>query len=163
MIWIYLYCTIYKGCLGGIYGFLNLIKRYPRIKKYIGNKSAYRGKPGGGQFSIRRVNENQQAVLMIINKSILLRNENGYRFHSHQSTANLNLRTQSTTIPNTLISKVLYIYKKRKCVESLTIPGSWLTGLKVFAILGTSTTQQAYWTFNKSSQPRRRGNLDWYA
>lgn len=58
---------------------------------------------------------------MIINKSILLRNENGYRFHSHQSTANLNLRTQSATIPNTLIAKVLYIYKKWKCVESLTV------------------------------------------
>ena len=63
-------------------------------------------------FSIRVINENQQVVLMRINKSILLRNRNGYRFHSHQSTANLNLRTQSTTIPNTLIAKVLYIYKK---------------------------------------------------
>ena len=77
-----------------------MIKENPQLNKFKGNKSAYRGKPGEGQFSIRRVNENQQAVLMIINKPILLRNENGYRFHSHQSTANLNLRTQSTTIPN---------------------------------------------------------------
>ena len=95
-------------------------------------------------ISIKRVNENQQVVLMRINKSILLRNENDNRFHSHQSTANLNLRTQSTTIPNTLIAKVLYIYKKWKCVESLTIPGGWLTGLKVFANMGTSTTNNAY-------------------
>ena len=41
-------------------------KQYPQIKNKWGNKSAYRGKPGEGQFSIRRVNENQQAVLMII-------------------------------------------------------------------------------------------------
>ena len=95
-------------------------------------------------ISIKRVNENQQVVLMRINKSILLRNENDNRFYSHQSTANLKSRTQSATIPNTLIAKVLYIYKKWKCVESLTIPGSWLTGLKVFANMGTSTTNNAY-------------------
>ena len=89
-------------------------------------------------ISIKRVNENQQVVLMRINKSILLRNENDNRFHSHQSTANLNLRTQSATIPNTLIAKGLYIYKKWKCVESLTLPGSTLTGLKRFASMGTS-------------------------
>ena len=98
-----------------------MFKKNPHLIKNKGNKTAYRAKPGKGQFSIRRVNENQQAVLMIINKSILLRNENGYRFHSHQSTANLNLRIQSTTIPNTLIAKGLYIYKKWKCVESLTV------------------------------------------
>ncbi len=119
-------------------------KLNPHLIKNKGNKSAYRAKPGEGQFSIRRVNENQQAVLMIINKSILLRNENGYRFHSHQSTANLNLRTQSTTIPNTLIAKGLYIYKKWNCVESLTIPGSWLTVKKHQATLSTSITHQAY-------------------
>ena len=113
-------------------------KQYPQIKNKWGNKSAYRGKPGEGQFSIRRVNENQQAVLMIINKSILLRNKNGYRFHSHQSTANLNLRTQSATIPNTLIAKVFYIYKKWKCVELLTIPGGWLTGSNSVGMIGTS-------------------------
>ena len=73
-----------------------------------------------------------------------MRNENGYRFHSHQSTAILNLRTQSTTIPNPLIAKGLYIYKKWKCVESLTILGTWLTVQKVFANMGTYITQQAY-------------------
>ena len=81
---------------------------------------------------------------MIINKSILLRNENGYRFYSHQSTANLNLRIQSTTIPNTLIAKGLYIYKKWKCVESLTKPGKGLHYQKNRYTLGTSITNQAY-------------------
>ena len=119
-------------------------KLNPHLIKNKGNKSAYRAKPGEGQFSIRRVNENQQAVLMIINKSILLRNENGYRFHSHQSTANLNLRTQSTTIACSLVSLLLYIYKKWNCVESLTKTRWTLTGLKVFANMGTYITQQAY-------------------
>ena len=95
-------------------------------------------------ISIKRVNENQQVVLMRINKSILLRNENDNRFHSHQSTANLKSRTQSATIANSLVSLVLYIYKKWKCVESLTLSGSWLTGQKVFGNMGTYITQQAY-------------------
>ena len=81
---------------------------------------------------------------MIINKSILLRNENGYRFHSHQSTANLNLRTQSATIPNTLIAKVLYIYKKWKCVESLTIPGKHVDSQKRLCHIGYITFIHAY-------------------
>ena len=81
---------------------------------------------------------------MRINKVKLLRNGNGYRFHSHQSTANLKSRTQSATIPNTLIAKGLYIYKKWKCVEMLTVTRWTLTGLKVFANMGTYITQQAY-------------------
>ena len=88
-------------------------------------------------FSIRVINENQLEILMIINKQLLMR-------MSRQSQVNLKSRTQSATIPNTLIAKGLYIYKKGKCVESLTIPGSWLTGLKVFANMGTSTTNNAY-------------------
>ena len=71
-------------------------------------------------------------------------NENGYRFHSYDSQVFLTTRTQSTTIARSLVPLVLYIYKKWKCVESLTIPGSWLTGLKVFANMGTSTTNNAY-------------------
>ena len=121
-----------------------MFKQYPQIKNKWGNKSSWKSKTRWRSFSIRKVNENQQAVLMIINKSILLRNENGYRFHSHQSTANLNLRTQSATIPNTLIAKVLYIYKKWKCVESLTIPGKGLHYEKPMATLGTSITYNAY-------------------
>ena len=75
---------------------------------------------------------------MIINKSILLRNKNGYRFHSHQSTAILTIRTQSATIPIFARLNLLYIYKKWKCVESLTIPGSTLTVKKDHANMGTS-------------------------
>jgi len=116
----------------------------PHLIKNKGNKSAYRGKPGGGQFSIRRVNENQQGVLMIINKPILLRNENGYRFHSHHSKAILTIRTQSATIARSLVSLVLYIYIKWKCVESLTIPGKGLHDELIGYTLGTSTTHQAY-------------------
>ena len=109
-------------------------KRLPRYDKKI----RFKQNQVSTIFSIRVVNENQQVVLMRINKSILLRNENDNRFHSHQSTANLNLRTQSATIPNTLIAKGLYIYKKWKCVESLTIPGSWLTVRNSVAMMGTS-------------------------
>ena len=80
-------------------------KQYPQLNQNNVNK-LHREAPGERSiFSINRVNENQQVVLMRINKVKLLRNENGYRFHSHQSTANLNLRTQSTTITNSLISK----------------------------------------------------------
>ena len=121
-----------------------MIKKNPQLIKINGNKSAYRRKPGGGQFSIRKVNENQQAVILRINKPILLRNENGYRFHSHHSKANLKTRTQSATIARSLVPLVLYIYKKWNCVESLTKTRWTLTGLKVFANMGTSTTQQAY-------------------
>ena len=121
-----------------------MIKENPQINIFKCNKSAYRAKPGEGQFSIRRINENQQGVLMRINKPILLRNENGYRFHSHQSTVNLNLRTQSATITNTLIAKGLYIYKKWKCVELLTKPGGRLTGSNSVGMIGTSITNNAY-------------------
>ena len=57
---------------------------------------------------------------------------------SRQSQVNLKSRIQSTTIPNTLIAKGLYIYKKGKCVESLTIPGSWLTSANGVGMIGTS-------------------------
>ena len=85
---------------------------------------------------LMRINK---SILMIINKQLLMR-------MSHQSKANLNLRTQSTTIPNTLIAKGLYIYKKWKCVESLTLSGSWLTSPKGRGMIGTSITYIAYWT-----------------
>ena len=89
-------------------------------------------------FSIRVINENQLEVLMIINKQLLMR-------MSRQSQANLKSRTQSTTIPNYASPNLLYIYKKGKCVESLTIPGSTLTVENRFAIVSTSINfQQAY-------------------
>ena len=115
-------------------------KRLPRYDKKI----RFKQNQVSTIFSIRVVNENQQVVLMRINKPILLRNENDNRFHSYQSTANLNLRTQSATITNTLIAKVLYIYKKWKCVESLTIPGGRLTSANSVGMIGTSITYNAY-------------------
>ena len=79
---------------------------------------------------------------MRINNICLLRitaaYENGYRFHSHQSTVNLDLRTQSATIPNTLIAKVLYIYNKWNCVESLTVSRWTLTSANSVGMIGTS-------------------------
>ena len=118
-----------------------MIKLDPHIEKLKGNKPSDQESTILNKDKLMRINKGS---LLIINKSILLRNENGYRFHSHQSTTNLKTRTQSATIACSLVSLVLYIYKKWKCVESLTIPGSWLTGQKVFANMGTYITQQAY-------------------
>ena len=121
-----------------------MFKKNPQLIKINGNKSDREAPGERSIFSINRVNENQQVVLMRINKVKLLRNENGYRFHSHQSTANLKSRIQSATIPNTLIAKGLYIYKKWNCVESLTIPGKGLHYQKNRYTLGTSITNNAY-------------------
>ena len=74
---------------------------------------------------------------MIINKQLLLR-------MSHQSKANLNLRTQSTTIPNTLIAKGLYIYKKGKCVESLTVTRMHVDRFKKICQYGYINQTHAY-------------------
>ena len=98
----------------------------------------------GHTLSIRKFNENQQVVLMRINKPILLRNENDNRFHSYDSQVFLTTRTQSATIPIFANRKALYIYKKWNCVESLTFSGSRLTGLKVRGMIGTSITNNAY-------------------
>ena len=122
-----------------------MIKNNPQLNKNNANKSPSIKFHLGHSFAIKRVNENQQAVLMRINKAILLRNENDNRFHSHQSTANLKSRTQSATIARSQVPLVLYIYKKWNCVESLTIPGSTLTVGNRFAIVSTSINfQQAY-------------------
>ena len=121
-----------------------MIKNNPQLNKNNANKSPSIKFHLGHSFAIKRVNENQQAVLMRINKAILLRNENDNRFHSHQSTANLKSRTQSATIASSLVSLVLYIYKKWKCVESLTIPGKGLHDELIGYTLGTSTTNNAY-------------------
>ena len=147
MVWIYLINTIYKGCLNGIYGFLNLIKQYPRIKNKWGNKCQLKGSPRRRSFSIRKVNENQQVVLMIINKQLLLR-------MSHQSQANLKSRTQSATIPIFARHSRLYIYKKWKCVESLTIPGRGVAFLKRWLYIGYITFTHAYWTHTTTVKPR---------
>ena len=68
---------------------------------------------------------------MIINKQLLMR-------MSRQSQVNLKSRTQSTTIPKYASPNLLYIYKKGECVESLTIPGSWLTSANGVGMIGTS-------------------------
>ena len=81
---------------------------------------------------------------MRINKPILLRNENGYRFHSHQSTANLKTRTQSATIACSLVSLVLYIYKKWKCVEMLTVSRMHVDSQKRSCHIGYITFTHAY-------------------
>ena len=110
-------------------------KTSPRYaKKFSSNRISL-----GHTLSIRKLNENQLELLMIINKQLLMR-------MSRQSQVNLKSRTQSTTIPNTLIAKGLYIYKKWKCVESLTLSGSWLTSPKGRGMIGTSITYIAYWT-----------------
>jgi len=86
---------------------------------------------------------------MRINKGLVIENENGYRFQnrsiendshlqSYDSQVFLTTRTQSTTIARSLVSLVLYIYKKWKCVESLTVTRWTLTVKKGYAILGTS-------------------------
>ena len=81
---------------------------------------------------------------MIINKSILLRNENGYRFHSHYSKAILTIRTQCTTIPNYASPNRLYIYKKWKCVEMLTLPGKHVDRFKKICQYGYINQTHAY-------------------
>ena len=83
---------------------------------------------------------------MRINKGVVIENENGYHFQmgilSHHSQVFPTIRTQSTTIPNYANPNRLYIYKKWKCVESLTLLGSWLTSPKGRGMIGTSITHE---------------------
>ena len=88
-------------------------------------------------ISIKRVNENQLELLMIINKQLLMR-------MSRQSQVNLKNRTQSATIPNTLIAKGLYIYKKGKCVESLTVTRKHVDRFKKICQYGYINQTHAY-------------------
>ena len=88
-------------------------------------------------FSIKVINENQLELLMIINKQLLMR-------MSRQSQVNLKSRTQSTTIPNTLIAKGLYIYKKGKCVESLTVTRMHVDRFKKICQYGYINQTHAY-------------------
>ena len=74
---------------------------------------------------------------MIINKQLLMR-------MSRQSQVNLKSRTQSTTIPNTLIAKGLYIYKKGKCVEMLTVSRKHVDSQKRSCHIGYITFTHAY-------------------
>ena len=121
-----------------------MIKNNPQLNKKTCNKCPSIKFHLESILSIKRVNENQQKVLMRINKPILLRNENGYRFHSHQSTANLKTRTQSATIACSLVSLVLYIYKKWKCVEMLTVSRMHVDSQKRSCHIGYITFTHAY-------------------
>ena len=112
-----------------------MIKLDPHIKEIKSNKSSDQESTILNKGRLMRINK---WGLLIINKPILLRNENGYRFHSHHSKANLTIRTQSTTIALFARLNLLYIYKKWKCVESLTTPGSWLTSANSVGMIGTS-------------------------
>ena len=88
-------------------------------------------------ISIKIVNENQLELLMIINKQLLMR-------MSRQSQVNLKSRIQSATIPNTLIAKGLYIYKKGKCVESLTVTRKHVDRFKKICQYGYINQTHAY-------------------
>ena len=108
----------------------NKCKKYTSIKFHLGYS-----------FAIRE-------GLLRINKRGLIENtaeyENGYRFHSYDSQVFLTTRTQSTTIPNYASPKLFYIYKKWKCVESLTVSRWTLTSANSVGMIGTSITHQAY-------------------
>ena len=106
------------------------VNKCPSIKFHLGHSFAIR--EGLLRINKRRLIENYGL------------NENGYRFHSYDSQVFLTTRTQSTTIARSLVSLVLYIYKKGKCVESLTVSRWTLTSGNSVGMIGTSITHQAY-------------------
>ena len=118
-----------------------MFKQYPQLNQINVNKCPSIKFHLGHTFAIRE-------GLLRINKRGVIENtagyENGYRFHSYDSQVFPTIRTQCTTIPNYASPNRLYIYKKWKCVELLTIPGSWLTGRNSVGMIGTSITNQAY-------------------
>jgi len=95
-----------------------VIKKNPQLNKNNVNKCPSIKFRLGYSFAIRE-------GLLRINNFGLLRimasNENGYRFHSYDSQVFPTIRTQSTTIPIFARLNLLYIYKKWKCVEMLTV------------------------------------------
>ena len=108
----------------------NKCKKYPSIKFHLGDC-----------FAIRE-------GLLRINKRGLIENtagyENGYRFHSYDSQVFPTIRTQSTTIPNYASPNRLYIYKKWKCVESLTVTRKHVDRFKKICQYGYITFTDAY-------------------
>ena len=78
-----------------------MIKKKPQLNQNNVNKS-HREAPGERSiFSINRINENQQVVLMRINKVKLLRNKNDNRFHS-----SVDNRTPRAYQKNVILSRV---------------------------------------------------------
>ena len=116
-----------------------MIKKNPQLNKNIVNKCPSNRIRLGHSFAIRE-------GLLRINKRRLIENtagnENGYRFHSYDSQVFPTIRTQSTTIPNYASPNRLYIYKKWKCVESLTIPGKGVALSKRWLYIGYITFTQ---------------------
>ena len=110
----------------------------------------------GHTLSIRKINENQLVRLMIINKEILMRNRNDNRFHSHDSWISRRSRTQSTTIPNFANPNRLYIYKKRECVEMLTVSRKHVDSQKRLCHIGyiKFIRGHAYWSNLLPVKPR---------
>ena len=135
-------------------------KQYPQLNKNIVNKCPSNRIHLGNCFAIRE-------GLLRINKRRLIENtagyENGYRFHSHHSKAILTIRTQSTTIPNYASPNLLYIYKKWKCVESLTVSRWIVDSPKRLCNIGYITFIHAYWFTPQLVTVGERGNLHWYA
>ena len=118
-----------------------MFKKNPQLNNKSVNKCPSIKFHLGHSFAIRE-------GLLRINKIRLIENtagyENGYRFHSYDSQVFLTTRTQSTTIARSLVSLVLYIYKKGKCVESLTIPGKHVDSQKKICQYGYINQTHAY-------------------
>ena len=131
-----------------------MFKKNPQLIKNKGNKCPSIKFHLGHSFAIRE-------GLLRINKIRLIENtagyENGYRFHSYDSQVFLTTRTQSTTIARSLVSLVLYIYKKGKCVESLTIPGKGVALSKSRIYIGYINQFFATPIVHSSSQSIRGG------
>ena len=85
---------------------------------------------------------------MRINKGVVIENENGYHFQmgilSHYSQVFPTIRTQCTTIPNYASPNRLYIYKKWKCVESLTVTRKHVDSQKRLCHIGYINQTHAY-------------------
>ena len=135
-----------------------MIKLDPHIKKLNGKKICF---PDSSILNKDRLMRINKGSLLIINKGKLLRNENGYRFHSHHSQVFLTTRTQSTTIPIFARPNRLYIYKKWKCVEMLTVTRMHVDSQKRSCHIGyiNHTSSLLNITHNQSSRGGRKFTL----
>jgi len=118
-----------------------VIKNNPQLNQNNVNKSPSIKFLLGDCFAIRE-------GLLRINKRRLIENtagnENGYRFHSYDSQVFPTIRTQCTTIPNYASPNRLYIYKKWKCVEMLTVTRMHVDSQKRSCHIGYITLTDAY-------------------
>ena len=118
-----------------------MIKNNPQLIKNKANKCPSIKFHLGHSFAIRE-------GLLRINKGVIIENENGYHFQmvilSHHSQLFLTIRTQSTTIPIFARLNLLYIYKKGKCVESLTVTRKHVDRFKKICQYGYINQTHAY-------------------